>query len=84
MSETTYYQRNRDVIVNKPKGYYKNDKETLRDNAGDNTEIYLKKKKAKREHGRNRYDNMSKEKEQKLKEYQKHYREAKRSQFNYQ
>ena len=44
----------------------------------------MKKKNAKREHGRNRYDNMSKEKEQKLKEYQKHYREARKSQFSYQ
>ena len=47
MSETTYYQRNRDVIVNKPKGYYKNDKKTLRDNARHNTDIYLIKKRNK-------------------------------------
>ena len=46
-----------------------------------NTEIYLKKKKVKKsEYGRNRYHNMSKEKKQKLKEYQKHYCEAKKSQ----
>ena len=46
-----------------------------------NTEIYLKKKKVKKsEYGRNRYHNMSKEKKQKLKEYQKHYFEAKKSQ----
>ena len=43
-----------------------------------NKEIYLKKKK-KREYGRNRYHKMSKEKKQKLKEYQKHYREANKS-----
>ena len=37
-----------------------------------NKEIYLKKKKnKKREYGRNRYHNMSEEKKQKLKEYQK-------------
>ena len=35
MSETTYYQRNRDVILNRAKDYYKNDKEKLRDNARD-------------------------------------------------
>ena len=47
-----------------------------------NTEIYLKKKKKKKiEYGRNRYHNMSKEKKQKLKEYQTYYREAKKSQF---
>ena len=31
---------------------------------------------------KNRYRNMSEEKKQKLKEYQKHYRQAKRSQYN--
>ena len=48
-----------------------------------NTEIYLKnKKKEKREYGKNRYHNMSEEKKQKLKEYQKNYREVKKSQSN--
>ena len=48
-----------------------------------NTGIYLKKKKnEKREYGKNRYHNMSEEKKQKLKEYQKNYREAKKSQSN--
>ena len=42
MSETTYYQRNRDVKPNRAKDYYKNDEEI-------NTEIYLKEKKIKRE-----------------------------------
>ena len=46
-----------------------------------NTKIYLKKRKIKREYGRNRYHNMSKEK-QKLKEYQQNYFEAKKSQSN--
>ena len=42
-----------------------------------NIETYLKQKKIKmREYGRKRYCNMSKEKIQKLKEYQKNYREA--------
>ena len=31
MSEKTYYQRNRDVILNRAKYYYENDKERLRD-----------------------------------------------------
>ena len=35
MSKTTYYQRNRDIILNRAKGYYKNEKERLRDNASD-------------------------------------------------
>ena len=38
MSESTdlnYYQRNRDVILNRTKEYYKNDKERLRVQARD-------------------------------------------------
>ena len=38
MSESaylTYYQRNRDVILNRAKDYYKNDKERLRKEARD-------------------------------------------------
>ena len=38
--EKTYYQINRDVILNRAKDYYENDKERLRD-----TEIYLRKEK---------------------------------------
>ena len=30
MSETTYYQRNREVILNRAKDYYENNKELLR------------------------------------------------------
>ena len=35
MSELTYYQRNRDVILNRAKDYYENDKERLRGQARD-------------------------------------------------
>ena len=35
MSNTTYYQRKRDVILNRAKDYYKNNKERLRDQAKD-------------------------------------------------
>ena len=31
MSETTYYQRNREVILNRGKYYYENNKELLRE-----------------------------------------------------
>ena len=31
MSEITYYQRNRDIILNRAKEYYKNNKELLRE-----------------------------------------------------
>ena len=30
MSETTYYQKNREVILNRAKDYYENNKELLR------------------------------------------------------
>ena len=33
MSQTNYYQINRNVFLNRAKKYYKNDKERLRDNA---------------------------------------------------
>ena len=46
MSETTYYQRNREVILNKTKDYYENNKELLRERAREiNIENYLKNKK---------------------------------------
>ena len=38
MSESaylTYYQRNRDIILNKAKDYYENDKDRLREQARD-------------------------------------------------
>ena len=33
MSEITYYQRNRDIILNRAKEYYKNNKELLQERA---------------------------------------------------
>ena len=35
MIDLTYYQRNRDVILNRAKDYYENDKERLRKQVGD-------------------------------------------------
>ena len=70
------------MILNRAKDYdYENEKERLREQARD-TETYLKKKKIKREYGKNRYRNMSEEKKQRLKEYQKNYRQVKKSQYN--
>ena len=46
MGETTYYQRNTEVILNGSKDYYENNKELLREREQKiNTENYLKKKK---------------------------------------
>ena len=79
MSKTTYYERNRDVILNREKDYYKNNKELLREKEQKkkNRELSEEEKNKKREYGRNRYHNMPEEKKQRLKEYQKNYREAK-------
>ena len=45
MSETIYYQRNREAVLNRAKEYYKNDKERLRQQGKISIENYLKKKK---------------------------------------
>ena len=83
ISETTYYQRNRDVILNIAKDYHENDKERLREQArykyrNLSGEVQNKK----REYRRNWYQNMSGEKKQRLKESQKKYRETRRCQYN--
>ena len=35
MSDTTYYQKNRDVILNREKDYYEDNKKRLREQAKD-------------------------------------------------
>ena len=52
MSESaylTYYQRNRDVILNRAKEYYENDKERLREQAKDKYRNLSEEEKIKRE-----------------------------------
>ena len=49
MSNTTYYQRNRDAILNRVKDYYKNNKKMLREQARDNYRNLSKEDKIKRE-----------------------------------
>ena len=59
----TYYQRNQDVILNRAKDYYENDKERLREQARDKyRNLSEEEKNKKREYGKNRYHNMSEEK----------------------
>ena len=78
MSETTYYQRNREVILNRPKDYYENNKELLRMRLKNkHRELSDEEKNIKREYGKKRY-HMSEEKKKRLKEYLKNYREAKK------
>ena len=86
MDNTTYYQRNREIMLNRieQKINYENDKERLREQARNKyRNLSEEDKEKKREYGKNRYRNMSEEKKQKLKEYQKQrYREAKESRNN--
>ena len=56
----TYYPRNGDVILNKAKDYYENDKERLRVQASDKyRKLSEEQKNKKREYGKNSYRNMS-------------------------
>ena len=49
----TYYQRNRDAILNRPNVYYKNDKERLREHARDKyRNLSEEEKNKRREYGR--------------------------------
>ena len=78
-----YYQKNLNVILNRAKDYYENEKERLREQARDKyRSLSEEDKNKKREYGKNRYRNMSEEKKQRLKEHQKNYRKAKKSQYN--
>ena len=55
MSETTYYQRNREVILNRAKDYYENNKELLRERErakNKYSELSEKEKNIKREYGK--------------------------------
>ena len=83
IADLTYYQKNRNIILNKAKDYYKNNKERLRKQARNKyRSLSQEEKKKKRKYEKNKYHNMSEEKKQRLKEYQKNYREAKKSQYN--
>ena len=80
MNDTTYYQRNWEIILNRAKSYYENDKERLREQARDKyRNLSEEDKKKKREYGKNRYHNMPKEKKQKIKEYPKKISRSKKS-----
>ena len=47
--EETFYQKNRDVILNRAKDYYKNDKERLRGQTRDKCRSVSEESKTKRE-----------------------------------
>ena len=52
-ADLTYYQRNRDVILNRAKEYYENDKERLRKQARDKYRNLSEEEKIKRENMEN-------------------------------
>ena len=55
-ADLTYYQRNRDIILNRAKNYYENDKERLRKQARDKwRNLPEEGKNKKTEYGKNRY-----------------------------
>ena len=71
ITDLTYYQSNRDVILNKAKDFCQNDKKRLREQARDKQGNLSEEEKNKiRECGKNRYRNVSEDKKKTLKEYQ--------------
>ena len=69
ITDLSYYQRKRDVILNKAKDYYKNNKEILKEQARDNyRSLSEEEKHKKREYRKNRYHNMPEEKKKAIKE----------------
>ena len=79
----TYYKKKWDVILNRAKNYYENNKERLRVQARDKyRNLSEEEKNKKREYRKNRYCNMSEEEKKRLKEYQKNYPQTKKSKYN--
>ena len=71
-ADLTYYQRNRDVILNRAKYYYVNDKERLREQARNKYRNLSKEEKNKKgEYGKNRYQKMSEKKNKDKKNIEK-------------
>ena len=69
MSNKTYYQRNREVALNKAKDYYENNKEKLREQARNRYRNLPEEENIKkREYEKNRYHNMPEEKKAILKD----------------
>ena len=60
MDYCTYYQKNRDVILKRAKDYYCNNIDGIR---------------SIRKNMREKYENLSEEDKEKMRKYQKHYRE---------
>ena len=76
----TYYQRNRDVILNTAKDYYENDKKRLREQAWDKYRNLFEEEKNKKKNTEKIDISICLKKRKK--DYQKSYRESKKSQYN--
>ena len=77
MDQITYYQINTEILLNRAKGCYKNNKGVLRKKAKNKyRELSEEEKNVEREYRRSIYKRMSEEKKQRLKEYQNNYREV--------
>ena len=79
MSRATYYERNRDVILNTAKDYYENKKFERQRAKNKYRELLENEKDVKRKYQRDRYHKMTAEEKQRLKEYQKNYCETKKN-----
>ena len=71
ITDLTYYQKNRNIILNKAKDYYKNNKERLRDHAREKYKILSEEEKNLKKYGKNRYHNMSEDQKIKTKRISK-------------
>ena len=54
MDNTTYYQRNKEIMLNRAKDYYENNKERLKEQARNKYRYLSEEDKQKREYGKNR------------------------------
>ena len=82
MDNSTYYQKNRDIILKRAKDYYYNNIEAIRKNMRGKYKILSEEEKEKIKICQNNYrekmkNNISEEKREKMKEYQKNYRKKK-------
>ena len=83
-TDLTYYQKNRDVVLNKAKDYDKNNKVRLRGQARDKyRNLSEEEKNKKTEYRKNRYRNMSNEKKTKTERISKKLSRGKNFNFNF-
>ena len=79
-TDLTYYQGNQDVMLNKAKDYYENNKERLTGQARDKYKTYLKEKKIRKENmGKINTTICLKKKKQRQEDYRKNYCDSKKS-----